>query len=130
MTDYSLLRKELYELNEEYTDVCRSLIRPVKKVRGSLRWRKCSQREGARKYPSLTRTVNAHVVARNVKLGDVEWLEPLLENHRAYKKEYRRLDKIHARIHDIVRLLCNDDVYDYEPQARETGCLVTTEEEK
>ena len=69
-------------------------------------------------------------MGRNVKIGDVEWLEPLLENHRTYKKAQQKLDTIHARIHKIVRILCADDVYDYEPHARETGCLVHGDEEK
>jgi hypothetical protein len=130
MTDYSLLRKELHDLMLEYADVCGYLLRPVKKVRGSLRWRTCSKREGANKYPSLHRSVNGNAVGRNVKIGDVEWLEPLLENYRTYKKAQQRLDTIHARIHKIVRILCADDLYDYEPQACETGCLIRDDKEE
>ena len=61
-------------------------------------------------------------MGRRVRIGHLEWLEPLLEAHKEYRQGLQRVRAIHGQIERLLDELRYEHLYDYE--ARVPGYLV------
>lgn len=124
MSDYARIRQRLHRLREEEDALLEGMMKAPKMVRGRLTWHK-QGKNGEHKYPGLIRTVGGKSIGRRVRLGHVEWLEPLLENFRWYRERMQRIRAIHQEKMELVEQLRHEQMYDYEATA--PGHLVRIE---
>jgi hypothetical protein len=124
MPDYSKIRQRLRQLRREEDIILEAMMRPPKMVRGSITWHKrVEESEGEEGlFPGLTRTVGGKSIGRRVRIGHMEWLEPLLCAYRSYRKGMQKLRAIHKEIMNLLDELRYEQLYDYE--ATEPGHLV------
>ncbi len=120
------MRKQLLALAAEYGELADALLGRERLVRGTLNW----HQRGAGRYPGITRGEQGTVVGRRVRLEHVEWLEPLLARHKAYRQAQARLRVVHAQLLEVAEQLRQARLYDYEPQAAAQEYLVKAAEGK
>ena len=116
MTDYSKIRQRLSQLLGEEQILVEGMMRPPKMVRGSITWHKKQDQSGSREglYPGLNRVVGGKSIGRRVRIGHMEWLEPLLDAYRSYRRSMQRLRGIHKEMGQLVERLRYEHMYDYE----------------
>ena len=124
MTDYSRIRQRISQLRHEEDVLLDTLMRPPKMGRGTITWHKnCGNvGESEKLYPGLIRAVGGKSVGRRVRVGHLDWLEPLLGAYRQYRQCLQRVRAIHAQIERLLDRLRYEHLYDYE--ARVPGHLV------
>ena len=98
-------------------------------VRGSITWHKKRDEslEQEKLFPGLNRVVGGKPIGRRVRIGHMEWLEPLLDAYRSYRKSMQRLRGIHKEMLELMESLRYERMYDYE--ATVPGHLVRVIEE-
>lgn len=116
MTDYSQIRQRIRQLLCEEQSLVEGMMRPPKMVRGSITWHKkrdeSVEQEGL--FPGLNRVVAGKSIGRRVRVGHMEWLEPLLDAYRSYRRSTQRLRAIHKEMSQLVDRLRYERMYDYE----------------
>ena len=125
MTDYSKIRQRLSQLGREEQILLSAMMKPAKMVRGSITWHK-KREESAGKaglFPGLNRVVGGKSIGRRVRVGHLEWLEPLLDAYRSYRRNMQKLRAIHKEMGELVERLRYEHLYDYEATA--VGHLVS-----
>jgi hypothetical protein len=124
MTDYSRIRQRISQLRHEEEILLDTLMKPPKMARGTITWHKNrgSIGDSEKLYPGLIRRVGGKSVGRRVRVGHLEWLEPLLGAHREYRQGLQRVRAIHGQIERLLDELRYEHLYDYE--ARMPGYLV------
>jgi len=124
MTDYAKIRQRISELLREEQILVEGMMRPPKMVRGSITWHKRREErvEHEGLFPGLNRVVGGKSIGRRVRIGHLEWLEPLLDAYRSYRRRMQRLRGIHKEMGELVERLRYERMYDYE--ARVSGHLV------
>jgi hypothetical protein len=129
MLDYSKMRQRIGQLRREEQIVIEAMMRPPKMVRGSITWhrrvREGEECEGL--FPGLTRKIGGKSIGRRVRLGHMEWLEPLLCAYRDYRKDLQKLRAIQKEVIDLLEEMRYEQLYDYE--ATVPGHLVPVERE-
>jgi len=124
VTDYSKIRQRISQLLREEQILVEGMMRPPKMVRGSITWH-AKRDEGVEHkglFPGLNRVVGGKSIGRRVRIGHLEWLEPLLDAYRSYRRSMQRLRGIHKEMGELVEMLRYERMYDYE--ARMPGHLV------
>ena len=106
-------RQQMVELARQYTALASDLLGRGPLVRGTLNWH---ERPSGR-YPGITRGEGGRVVGRRVRLEHVEWLEPLLARHKAYRQAEARLREVHRKAMAVAEEMRQMRLYDYEPRA-------------
>jgi len=129
MTDYSKIRQQISQLRHEEEILLNTLMRPRRMARGTITWHKNRKNveDSEKLYPGLIRAVGGKSVGRRVRVGHLEWLEPLLEAHREYRQGLQRVRAIHGRIEGLLEMLRYEHLYDYE--SRVAGHLVPVSQE-
>lgn len=113
-------RQRLHELAREYATLVGELLGRGPLVRGTVNWHE----RASGRYPGLTRGEGGTVVGRRIRLEHMEWLEPLLERHKAYRHTVARLRKTHQEVMAVAEEMRQARLYDYESQAAESEFLV------
>ena len=115
----SRCRQRMQELGQEYMTLAGELVGRGPLVRGTLNWHE----RASGRYPGITRGEGGRVVGRRVRLEHVEWLEPLLARHKAYRQAEARLRKVHREAMAVAEELRQARLYDYEPKAAASAFL-------
>lgn len=116
MTDYSRIRQRISQLQTEEQVLLSGMMRPPKMVRGSLTWHKRRDESAGHEglFPGLNRGVGGKSIGRRVRVGHLEWLEPLLDAYRSYRRSMQKLRAIHKEMIELVDRLRYEHLYDYE----------------
>jgi hypothetical protein len=116
----SRCRQRMQELGQEYRALVGELVGRGPLVRGTVNWHE----RASGRYPGLTRGEGGTVVGRRIRLEHMEWLEPLLERHKAYRHTVARLRKTHQEVMAVAEEMRQARLYDYEPRAEASAYLV------
>jgi hypothetical protein len=116
----SRCRQRMQELGQEYRALVGELVGRGPLVRGTVNWHE----RASGRYPGLTRGEGGTVVGRRIRLEHMEWLEPLLERHKAYRHTMARLRKTHQEVMAVAEEMRQARLYDYESQAAASEFLV------
>ena len=118
--EMSRLRQQMAELGRQYEQLIGEMLGRGPLVRGTLNWHE----RASGRYPGLTRGEGGTVVGRRVRREHIKWLEPLMARHRTYRRAEARLRTVHRQVLAVAEALRHARLYDYEPRAEASACLV------